>query len=245
MATDVTDPWTATKIQQAKDAINNSDATNKTYGAGLVPTNGQTTLKYTASAWEGQTKNYDTDVDAIFVYEAAQFTDPGLVVYDQTGAQIASPNVTKSLTLRKISTGVPKYTADEGTMVNVSEKLIDGVNKYDLSGAIYRPDVYELKYDIKYTDLTDGSTKHLNIIRPVIVLSKHGDVSLTTLPLLNANDASDLKNNWTTLTSRSNLFAFRTADVNITTVPLINSNDASDLKNKWTKGFDEFYTTLD
>lgn len=245
MATDVTDPWTATKIQQAKDAFNNSDATNKTYGAGLVPTNGQTTLKYTASAWEGQTKNYDTDVDAIFVYEAAQFTDPGLVVYDQTGAQIASPNVTKSLTLRKISTGVPKYTADEGTMVNVSEKLIDGVNKYDLSGAIYRPDVYELKYDIKYTDLTDGSTKHLNIIRPVIVLSKHGDVSLTTLPLLNANDASDLKNNWTTLTSRSNLFAFRTADVNITTVPLINSNDASDLKNKWTKGFDEFYTTLD
>lgn len=245
MATDVTDPWAATKIQQAKDAFNNSDATNKTYGAGLVPTNGQTTLKYTASAWEGQTKNYDTDVDAIFVYEAAQFTDPGLVVYDQTGAQIASPNVTKSLTLRKISTGVPKYTADEGTMVNVSEKLIDGVNKYDLSGAIYRPDVYELKYDIKYTDLTDGSTKHLNIIRPVIVLSKHGDVSLTTLPLLNANDASDLKNNWTTLTSRSNLFAFRTADVNITTVPLINSNDASDLKNKWTKGFDEFYTTLD
>ncbi|MFR5430193.1 InlB B-repeat-containing protein [Hominilimicola sp.] len=245
MATDVTDPWTATKIQQAKDAFNNSDATNKTYGVGLVPTNGQTTLKYTASAWEGQTKNYDTDVDAIFVYEAAQFTDPGLVVYDQTGAQIASPNVTKSLTLRKISTGVPKYTADEGTMVNVSEKLIDGVNKYDLSGAIYRPDVYELKYDIKYTDLTDGSTKHLNIIRPVIVLSKHGDVSLTTLPLLNANDASDLKNNWTTLTSRSNLFAFRTADVNITTVPLINSNDASDLKNKWTKGFDEFYTTLD
>lgn len=245
MATDVTDPWTATKIQQAKDAFNNSDETNKTYGAGLVPTNGQTTLKYTASAWEGQTKNYDTDVDAIFVYEAAQFTDPGLVVYDQTGAQIASPNVTKSLTLRKISTGVPKYTADEGTMVNVSEKLIDGVNKYDLSGAIYRPDVYELKYDITYTDLTDGSTKHLNIIRPVIVLSKHGDVSLTTLPLLNANDASDLKNNWTTLISRSNLFAFRTADVNITTVPLINSNDASDLKNKWTKGFDEFYTTLD
>ena len=149
------------------------------------------------------------------------------------------------MTLRKISTGVPKYTADEGTMVNVAEKLIDGVNKYDLSGAIYRPDVYELKYDITYTDLTDGSTKHLSIIRPVIVLSKHGDVSLTTLPLLNANDASDLKNNWTTLTSRSNLFAFRTADVNITTVPLINSNDASDLKNKWTKGFDEFYTTLD
>lgn len=43
--------------------------------------------------------------------------------------------------------------------------------------------------------------------------------------LLNANDASELKNKWTTIGSKNFFFAFRVADVNMTTVPLLNVND--------------------
>ena len=115
---------------------------------------------------------------------------------------------------------------------------------FDLSGKIIRPDVYFIEYEYNYIDLTTKTNKTIKAKRPICVLSERGDVSLTTLPLLNANDASELKNKWTTIGSKNSLFAFRVADVNMTTVPLLNVNDASELARKWASGFQEFYTTL-
>lgn len=228
---------------KAKQAFDSSHSTNKTYGAGMIPVGGQTALKYTTSAWDKNGINYDMIDEATFVYQAYAFTDPGLLIFDQMGefVSINSNNLKKELRIQRMKkTGVPKYTDDE-----VSEELLVEVDgKYDLSGRPIRPDIYKIEYQYIYTDISNNTEKTIVAERPLIILSKRGDIDLTSTPLLNANDASALKTNWTTMKDKSTLFSFRSGDINITTTPLLNSNDASDLKSKWTKGFTEYYTIL-
>ncbi len=246
--------WDAAKIKKAKEAFNNSNAINKTYGKDdegnvLVPIGGQTDFKYITSAWEKHDKNYDMVDEATFVYEASTFTDPGFTVYDQAGEIVLNPTVNKTLTVRKIdSGGVPTYEATEGEDRSLVEQNVNGVQKYSLSGIVIRPNKYEIEYSYTYTDLADGQSKTLDTVkRPLIILSKRGDVQLTTSVLFNSNDAIFLQNTWSSLRSRSMLFSFRTADIQITSSPLMNSNDAIELTNTWATLKDgvQFYTTID
>lgn len=235
------DGWSDTKIAEAKQAFDDSHAVNKTYGNGYVPDGGQTELPYTTVAWDDIGVNYDMDPTAIFVYEAATFTDPGIKVYDAYGDEVAvnDSDLTKELKVRQISSGVPTYAASEGTDIYLSETS----GKYDLAGKIIRPDKYEIIYTYNYVE--DGVAKTLQLTRPTIILSKRGDIQLTTTPYVNVNDSTNMNKIWGQLKSRSALFAFRTADIQLTTTPYINVNDATKMASTWGSGYTQYYTILD
>ena len=232
---------TQTDKDEAKKAFNDSHTTNKKFAAGKIPTGGQTTIAYTTVAWEDYDTNYDMVDETMFVYEASSFHDVGVKVFDELGDEVNDATINEQFTAKVMAkTGVPSYSTTE----TKDQIFAPTAGVFDLSGKIIRPDVYFIEYEYNYIDLTTKTNKTIKAKRPICVLSERGDVSLTTLPLLNANDASELKNKWTTIGSKNSLFAFRVADVNMTTVPLLNVNDASELARKWASGFQEFYTTL-
>lgn len=235
--------WSDTDIETAKTAFDNSDAVNKTYDNAWIPTDGQTAVPYTTVAWESIGTNYDMDSNAIFVYEAATFTDPGFKIYDEAGEVVAlsAANFSKKLEVKEIGVGVPTYDASEGTDIQLTET--DG--KYDLSGKIIRPDKYEIVYTYNYTSLDDGTAQTFTASRPTVILSKRGDIQLTTTPYVNVNDSTQMQKIWGSLRGRSALFAFRTADIQLTTTPYLNVNDATTFAKIWGSSLDQYYTTLD
>lgn len=235
------DGWSETKIAEAKQAFDDSHTVNKTYGAGYVPDGGQMDLPYTTVAWEDIGVNYDMEPTAIFVYEAATFTDPGIKVYDAYGDEVTvnDSDLTKELKVRQISGGVPTYSASEGTDIYLSETS----GKYDLAGKIIRPDKYEIIYTYNYVE--DGVAKTMQMTRPTIILSKRGDVELSSPVLLNRGDASGLTNHWSSIKGRSALFAWRVTDIEVSDPCLLNRGDAAKLTLLWSTGMaEQYYTTL-
>lgn len=242
--------WSEEKVAQAKDKFENSHASNLTYEANYVPDEGQTKIPYSTVAWTDYDKNYDMDANAIFVYQCAKFTDPGFTIYDETGVAVvtSASNLTKKLTVRDLGTNsyIPKYNDDpiagtiEGTNVDISE--VDGT--FDIGGRIVRPDKYEIEYTYTYTSLTDGTQQTFKASRPTVIVSKRGDVELSSPVLLNRGDAAGLTNEWSGLKAKNSLFTFRSADIELSYPQLMNRGDASTLMNGWSSGFDQFYTVL-
>lgn len=243
-------PWGAEKIKKAKEEFDNSSSTIKTYHADYIPDiidATQTEFEYSVRAWEQLDKNYDMVDEAIFVYTANKFTDPGFTIYDQAGetVTVTAANLKKVLKVNTIEDLiVPVYTDDE--IVDKDREINeDADGKFDLKGLNIRPDLYKIEYEYTYTDLEDGTQKTFTSSRPVIILARRGDVELSATPIINGNDGSQLSEKWSDLVSNSALFAFRSAEIDVSDPPIINGNDGSVLEEKWADGFKQYYTTLD
>ena len=104
----------------------------------------------------------------------------------------------------------------------------------------------ESKY---YTD-PNGNTQLFTCHRPVIVLSKRGDIQLTTDPSFNANDAKSFAKSYPDWGGKgaNSLFAFRVCDLQETTDPSVNSNDYKQMVTDITKysdfPYNQYYCEL-
>lgn len=239
---DVTFPTQADK-DDAKDAFKQSDTIhgNLVYGE-KVPINGITNVKYSTCAWNSYDKNYDLDDYAIFVYEASKFVDPGIKIYDSMGEEINDALYNRKVTFNIMSVGEPDYNK----ILNEDTREIKNENNlyvFDLSGKIIRPDVYNMTYTYNYTDM-EGQKQELIESRPVIVLSKRGDIQLTTDPSFNTNDAKTFAKSYSAWggVDANSLFAFRVCDLQETTDPTVNSNDYKKISTDVSKYSDFPYT---
>lgn len=236
-------PWNEDKIAEAKKQFDQSSNTLKKYHADYIPDGAQTSLGYSIRAWEQCDKNYDMIDEALFVYTATAFSDPGIAIYDQTGdlVTLTSDNLKKVLKVNTIDDlKVPKYTDAE--LIDKDKEIEeDADGKFNLKGLNIRPDLYKIEYEYKYTDPEDGGTKILTFERPVIILSRRGDIELSSTPIINGNDGSQLSENWSSLVVNSAIFAFRSAEIDISDPPIINGNDGSTLEEVWANGLDQYY----
>lgn len=236
--------------QDAKNAFDASDTAhgNLQFGTGYIPTLGITNVKYTTVAWDSYTKNYDKDDNAIFVYEASTFVEPGLKIYDELGAEVTNATYDRTLVVKKMSVGEPKYS-DTLTDLDLSVSKGNNDTVFSLVGNIIRPDVYTMTYTYNYTDL-NGTQQTLTDTRPVIVLSKRGDIQLTTDPSFNTNDSKAFATSYSTWggAGANSLFAFRVCDLQETTDPTVNSNDykqlVSDLSKYAETPYNQYYRPL-
>ncbi len=241
--------WSDEKITQIKEEFKNSDVDhgNLVYGSD-IPINAITNVKYSTVAWNSYDKNYDLDEFAIFVYEASKFIDPGIKIYDSMGEEIENVYYNREVTFKTMSVGEPDYSkslADDKQQVNNQ----DNSYVFDLSGKIIRPDVYDMTYSYEYTD-PNGNTQLFTCHRPVIVLSKRGDIQLTTDPSFNANDAKSFAKSYPDWGGKgaNSLFAFRVCDLQETTDPSVNSNDYKQMVTDITKysdfPYNQYYCEL-
>ena len=249
MKDDVTFP-TEEKKEEALEAFDNSHPINKTYGAGLVPVGAQPTLKYVASAWRNYTDehnnviNYDLDPYALFVYQGNTFKDPGYTIYDEEGEVIQDKATVNIVLKRQLSPGASKYDTDSG--VTDYPLTPNDSGEYSLNGVMIRMDVYKMSYS--YTlHRSDGSTTELTAERPLIVLSKRGDIFLTTTPTVNDGDVDYLANNTQNINSGNSLVAYRCMDFIITETSTINDGDVDYLRKNTqmiNASNEQYYTTL-
>lgn len=236
--------------QKAKNAFDASDTAhgNLQFGTDYIPTLGITNVKYTTVAWDSYTKNYDKDDNAIFVYEASTFVEPGLKIYDELGAEVTNATYDRTLVVKKMSVGEPKYS-DTLTDLDLSVSKGNNDTVFSLVGNIIRPDVYTMTYTYNYTDL-NGTQQTLTDTRPVIVLSKRGDIQLTTDPSFNTNDSKAFATSYSSWggAGANSLFAFRVCDLQETTDPTVNSNDykqlVSDLSKYAETPYNQYYRPL-
>lgn len=242
--------WDEAKIQQAKEAFDKSDVAhgNLTYGDGFVPNDAITKVKYTEKAWRSYDKNYDKDEYAIFVYEKSKFVDPGISVYNEFGEKEENPQFDREFIVKKMSVGTPDYSAN---LDNLDLSVANGDNStvFSLVGNIIRPDKYIMKYSYTFAN-NQGVGETITLNRPVIVLSKRGDIQLTTDPSFNTNDGKTFANTYSAWggTSANSLFAFRVCDLQTTTDASVNTNDykqiIADLGKYSTFPYDQFYVEL-
>ncbi len=236
----------------AKAAFDNSDPDhgNLKYDAAYTPTLGITNVEYTQIAWRSYDKNYDQDENAIFVYEASRFVDPGLKFHNELDKEITDISYDRTLVVKKMGVGEPNYS-ETASVTDLDLSVASGNNStvFNLSGNIIRPDVYTMNYTYTFTDLS-GNSKTLQVSRPVIVLSKRGDIQLTTDPSFNANDMKAFAtsfSNWGGETAHS-LFAYRVCDLQFTTDPTVNANDykllVSDLSKYSDFPYNQYYREL-
>lgn len=228
--------WSDEKVAQTKEEFKNSDVDhgNLVYGSN-IPINAITNVKYSTVAWNSYDKNYDLDEFAIFVYEASKFVDPGIKIYNSMGKEIENVSYDREVTFKTMSVGEPDYSK---SLTDDKRKIENQSNEYvfDLSGKIIRPDVYDMTYSYQYTD-TNGDTQLFTCNRSVIVLSKRGDIQLTTDPSFNANDAKSFARSYPDWGGKeaNSLFAFRVCDLQETTDPTVNSNDYKQMVTDITK----------
>lgn len=236
----------------AKAAFDNSDPThgNLKYDAAYTPALGITNVEYTRIAWRSYDKNYDQDEHAIFVYEASKFVDPGLTFHNELNKEITDVSYDRTLVVKKMGVGEPNYS-ETASVTDLDLSVAAGNNStvFNLSGNIIRPDVYTMNYTYTFTDLS-GNSKTLQVSRPVIVLSKRGDIQLTTDPSFNANDMKAFAtsfSNWGGESAHS-LFAYRVCDLQLTTDPTVNANDykllVSDLSKYSDFPYNQYYREL-
>lgn len=225
------DRWDAATIAEAKRQFRESDETygNLTYGE-LVPNDAQKDFKYTNLAWSKEEHNYDMDETALFVYQSDVFTDPGFTIYDGMGAEVVPKSIKASLNVNILANNtVPLYKSTDNP--RMGEPIpIDENGQFDLSGKAIRPEVYWISY--KYADDNDIETEVSNK-RPIIILSKRGDILLNNSPGINSQDGDNLSSNWAGIKDGNPIFSFRSADINITNAAGINSQDGDDLNVQW------------
>lgn len=253
MRDDVTFP-TLEQKQVAIDAFNNSDEMNKTYGEGMVPVDGNNELKYVAQAWKSYNGvNYDLDPYSLFVYQAADFKDPGFKIIDELGQVIEiteenKQNLKIDITVKRQKTaGVSEYNNDNN-VENYTVPLKVGTNDtYTLFGVMVRTDVYTMKYKYQYQK-KDGSTIEIDGSRAVIILGKRGDIVLTTIPTVNQGDVDELGDNTDVINMGNSLVAYRCVDLEFTSIPTINQGDADKLKREVDEiniSSSQYYTNLE
>lgn len=223
--------WDEEKIKQAKEEFDKSDTShgNLVYGNDFIPNNAITNVQYTERAWRSYDKNYDKDEYSIFVYEKSQFVDPGITVYNEFGEKEDNPKFDRELIVKKMSPGTPDYSA---TLEDIDLSIKNGDNSsvFSTVGNIIRPDKYTMKYSYTFID-EQGTNKTINMSRPVIILSKRGDIQLTTDPSFNTNDGKAFANTYSKWggSSANSLFAFRVCDLHFTTDATVNTNDYKQL----------------
>lgn len=172
---------TITDKTAAKAAFNVEDRFDAAYTPARA---GDLTNTYWTEAWAGT--NYDRDPAALFVYLGEPFDDPGPEEVRNTARDVVDvAEVSRSVTVTLLDLSKPSPTQAEqfagaGTVtlelgtadvVRVADwwKDKDGT---DYSGQI-RPGIYSLTYT--FTDV-DGA--ELTFTRPLIILSRNGDVTL-------------------------------------------------------------------
>lgn len=224
--------------QAAIDAFDNSDEMNKTYGEGMVPIGGNTELKYVAAAWRSYGNiNYDLDPYALFVYQGTDFKNPGFKVIDEFGREIdLSSDNQENMSIdfvvkRQLVPGMSDYQSDDIVQDYIVHLKEDSNDIYTLSGIMVRTDVYIMNYSYRYTTMS-GEMINIENERPVIVLGRRGDVSLSTLPIIDQNDVDAFKNNRIELNSGNSLLAYRCLDFEFTELPIISQNDVDYFKNE-------------
>ncbi len=242
-------PWDDNTIAQAKEAFDQSDNVNKQYGAGLVPFKGKGNLIYTTVAWnsyahtkedeegniindeEGNPilfqENYDMDPTALFVYQSEEFKIPEIKAYDDLGNEITNVTTTFKIGEQGFE-GVSRYTrtaSDNVTMIDAP--LVEGTtDTYTISGKVIRNDVYFIEYEYTYTD-TNGTSQIITAQRPVIILSRLGDLYLSKIVSVNTNDVNYFKRNTGAVYLGNSLVAYRSMDLVTSSIPSINTSDVN------------------
>ncbi len=212
-------------------AFVNSDAINLTYGSGMVPVGGQTSLIYVSEAWksykdgDGEMINYDIDPYALFAYQASTFKLPGVNLTDELGNVINDATVTVEFkVMEQTKEGVSDYSSN----TNVTEITLTPdagtTNQYTLGQRMIRSDVYTVKYSYEYEKI-DGTKEVLTAERPVIILGRIGDIYLNVVTTINDSDVDYLKKNSASVGTGNSLVAYRSADIVYSLVPTINDSD--------------------
>jgi hypothetical protein len=230
---------TEEKKAEALSKFDGSHSTNKIYVTGYVPIIGyesdgttpifaQTEKPYTTNAWNDYSENYDLNKYALFVYQGATIHDVGKSVINELGLTDDSYKIESSFTLSKlISAGVPDYKSDDGVEdLEFKSEQTD----FSLSRLMIRPNVYFITYTCNYV-YADGTLGELEQTRPLIVLSRLGDLVLATKPSVNTSDSKYLLNYTSVVNKGNSLVAFRVADIVYSTKPSVNINDAKYLLN--------------
>ncbi len=261
--------WDEETITQAKEAFDQSDEVNKQYGTDLVPYRGKGNLTYTTVAWNSYAhtnedengdvitgedgnpvmfnENYDMDPTALFVYQSEEFKIPEFKAYDDLGNEIT--DVTTTLKIGEQSfEGVSRYTrtsSDNVTMIDAP--LVEGTtDTYTISGKVIRNDVYFVEYEYTYTDV--NGTSHTQIEkRPVIILSRLGDLYLSKIVSVNTNDVNYFRRNTGAVYLGNSLVAYRSMDLVTSPIPSINTSDVNYFRRNSGAVYlstDQYYTSL-
>ncbi len=173
------DSLSADDKREYKESFDNN---KNSFIDGKVPSGGTAGIRYREDAWgeKGKvTKNYDKDENALFIYSGENFTDPGLKDVKKTdGSAVQQNEVTRRITVDVIDPGT--YGSLHDQFKSCASRVIQLGMGYDkkemseLSALIIRPGVYQMEYE--YEDAPGHTTI---AVRPVIVLSKLGDVNLS------------------------------------------------------------------
>lgn len=160
-----------------KSAAKTAFSANYTYDPAYTPDKAVKTYntKYYTDAWTGT--NYDENPYALFVYSGTNFVDPGFKdLKDMDGNAVTASDVKRTIEKVNTLTGGITNIADLQTatqqdiaITNTGEQCLIT----ELAALTIRPGVYTLKYT--FTD-ADGSSA--SFTRPIIVLSRKGDVNL-------------------------------------------------------------------
>lgn len=211
-------------------------------------------FKYNTNAWksfatfdtdaEGNPVAYDGDLDptAMFVFQRRNFRDVGFTAYDALGNEVDASKVTRSVTVKTMNNGVPKYndTTDGAIDLAISTTDTDATHLFtDFIGKNVRPNVYRMTYT--FTDAVTNKT--VTETRKLIVVSRHGDVLINNDNTVNNADASSIVTNVGAINAANSLYRFRLADALINTDNTVNNADASNIVTKMTQ-LGEFYRYL-
>lgn len=190
---------TITDKAAAKAAYDAADC----FATDYIPTRASAlTNIYWPEAWGSV--NYDKDPDALFVYLGEAFDDGGPEEVLNTARD--------EIGLEKVARSAEVTLLDNTTVtLNMGTADVVIVNDWwkDASGNAYaiRPGVYAITYT--FTD-ADGAT--LSFQRPLILLSRNGDVNLSGTA--DNDDAAMVEKRFSSAFGYGNMFLYRVCDAN-------------------------------
>ena len=206
-----------------KDAVKQEFKDNGYQFKDTVPQGAEKGVVYTPEAWIND--NYDESDTALFVTDCASFTDPG---YNQLktsiGTDVVDGNVTRTVSVYPLlaTDDDRNGTIDDFNDVSREPQTItlnvsSSGEITSLIGRRIRPDTYMMTYTF-----TDFDGQRVSVSKPLIILSKLGDVNISDGAT--ADDVSAITNRFTDLladevsvtgyASGGRLFRYRICDAN-------------------------------
>lgn len=217
-----------------KDAAKEAFNSGNKFATGFTPANAANNKLYSPKAWGNATDssiNLDRNDYSIFIYNKKSFKDPGFTATDALGNSIADTDVTRNITIKRMSANSASGMKDANVTdetITITGQANDATIADITSGTKgVRPGSYSMEYSF-----TDPVTSEVvKIERPVVVIWQIGDADLSTIR--NAADASSItgyvKGTSTPTdgvdTASANIFFYRIMDVDHSGI--INAADAS------------------
>ena len=207
-----------TIMAENKDTVKQEFTDNGYQFKDTVPKNAESGVVYTPKAWINENDA------ALFVTDCSSFTDPGYKTLKTSIGTEVSGNVTRTVSVYPLlATGDDRNgTVEDFNNISREPQTITLTASASgeitsLSGRRIRPDTYMLTYTF-----TDFDGQRISVSKPLIILSKLGDVNITGGA--DTADVSAITNRFTDLladevsvsgyASGGRLFRYRICDAN-------------------------------